>query len=119
MMANVFEHGDVVYLNFDPSHRHEPAGWHYAVVISPFRVNCMCALTLVAPITSRDNGYPLHVPIAEGNEVHGFVQVEGLRSIDLGWHEQQGLLRTAGFLDDNTMARVMGRVAVFTGLDET
>ena len=119
MMASVFEHGDVVYLNFDPSHRHEPAGWHYAVVISPFRVNCMCALTLVAPITSRDNGYPLHVPIAEGNEVHGFVQIEGLRSIDLGLHEQQGLLRTAGFLDDDTMARVMGCVAVFTGLDET
>lgn len=117
-MIGVFEHGDVVHLNFDPSHRHEPAGWHYAVVISPFRVNCMCALTLVAPITSTDNGYPLHVRIADGNEVHGFVQVEGLRSLDLGWHAQQGCLKTAGSLDDDTMAKVMGRVASFTGLEE-
>ncbi len=117
-MISIFEHGDVIRLNFDPSHRHEPAGWHYAVVISPFRVNRMCALTLVAPITSTDNGYPFHVKIADGNEVSGFVQVEGIRSLDLGWHEQQGCLEVAGVLDDEMMAKVMGRVAAFTGLDE-
>lgn len=115
-MAAIFEHGDVVSLNFDPSHGHEPAKRHYAVVISPFQVNLMCALTLVAPITSTDNGYPLHVKINDGCEITGFVQVEGLRSIDLDWHEAHGALRTAGSLDDDTMERVMGRVAVFCGL---
>lgn len=116
MMVPVFEHGDVIYLNFDPSHGHEPATWHYAVVISPFEVNSRCALTLVAPITSRDNGYPLHVRISDLNEVSGFVQVEGLRSLDLAWHAARGLLKTAGSLDDDTMERVMGRVAVYCGL---
>lgn len=115
-MAAIFEHGDVVCINFDPTHGHEPAKRHYAVVISPFRMNLMCSLTLVAPITSTDNGFPLHVRIAEGNEVSGFVQVEGLRSVDLDWHESHGLLETAGSLDDTTMERVMGRVSVFCGL---
>ncbi len=118
-MLSIFEHGDVVYLNFDPSHRHEPAGWHYAVVISPFRVNNMTALTLVAPITSSDNGFPLHVRIADGNPIAGFVQAEGLRSLDLGWHESNGVLRHIGALDDDTMERVMGMIAIYTGLDQT
>lgn len=114
----IFEHGDVVYVNFDPSHGHEPAKPHYAVVISPFEVNVRCALTLVAPITSTDNGFPFHVKINDGNEVSGFVQVEGLRTLDLGWHEARGFLKTAGSLDTDTMSKVMGRVAVFTGLME-
>lgn len=116
-MTGVYEHGDVVYLNFSPSHRHEPAGWHYAVVISPFHVNVKTSLTLVAPITSTDNGFPLHAPIAEGNPIEGFVQVEGLRSLDLGWHEAHGALKRIGSLDDDTMAHVMSLVAIYAGLD--
>lgn len=116
-MIGVYEHGDVVYLNFSPSHRHEPAGWHYAVVISPFHVNVKTSLTLVAPITSTNNGFPLHAPIAKDNPVEGFVQVEGLRSLDLGWHEAHGALKHIGSLDDETMAHVMGLVALYTGLE--
>lgn len=117
-MLSVYDHGDVVYLNFDPSNRHEPAGWHYAVVISPFRINCSCSLTLVAPVTSTDNGYPLHTFIREGNPISGFIQAEGIRSLDLGWHESHTALEYIGSLDDETMSDVMARIALFTGLDE-
>ena len=72
----IFEQGDIISINFDPSKRHEPAGRHYAVVVSPWEVNNRCSLTAVLPITSRDNGYPLHVPIAAGNCIGGFVQCE-------------------------------------------
>lgn len=112
----ICEQGDIVSINFDSSLRHEPAGRHYAVVISPWEVNCMSALTLVAPVTSRDNRFPLHVPIAEGNAVYGFVQCEALRAIDLETREQQGLVECVGALDDATMEQVMARVAVATGL---
>ena len=44
----ICEQGDIVSINFDPSLRHEPAGRHYAVVISPWEVNRMSALTWVA-----------------------------------------------------------------------
>ncbi len=113
----ICEQGDLISLNFDPSLRHEPAGRHYAAVISPWHVNSMSALTLVAPITSRDNHYPLHVKIADGNPVHGFVQCEALRAIDLDARESKGVAERIGALDDETMTHVMECVRVVTGLD--
>lgn len=113
----ICEQGDVVSLNFDPSKRHEPAGRHYAVVLSPWEVNRMCSLTVLAPITSRDNGYPLHVPIAEGNDVYGFVQCEALRAMDLDVREREGSAEVETRLDDVTMSEVLARVAVVLGLD--
>lgn len=113
----ICEQGDLISLNFDPSLRHEPAGRHYATVISPWHVNSMSALTLVAPITSRDNHYPLHVKIADGNPVHGFVQCEALRAIDLDACESRGVAERVGALDDETMTHVMECVRVVTGLD--
>ena len=112
----ICEQGDIVSLNFDPSMRHQPAGRHYAVVISPWNVNNMSALTLVAPVTSRDNHYPLHVPITTGNPVFGFVQCEALRAMDLDTRERQGRASVVGQLDDETLAQVLACVKVVTGL---
>lgn len=114
----VAEQGDIVSLNFDPSRRHEPAGRHYAVVLSPWHVNRMSALTLLAPITSRDNGYPLHVPIAEGNDVHGFVQCEAIRAMDLNVREQENVAEIIGAIDDNTLAEVLACVLVVLGVED-
>ena len=118
MVAVICEQGDIVSLNFDPSRRHEPAGRHYAVVLSPWDVNRMCSLTTVVPVTSRDNGYPLHVPIAEGNEIYGFVQCEALRAMDLDVREREGSAEVIGQLDDTTLSEVLARVKVVLGLDE-
>lgn len=76
----------------------------------------MCALTLIAPVTSRDSGFPLHVGIGEGNCIYGFVQCEALRAIDLDAWQNAGRAKRIGALDDATMVRVMQRVAVATGL---
>ncbi|MEC4176109.1 type II toxin-antitoxin system PemK/MazF family toxin [Adlercreutzia sp. R7] len=114
----IAEQGDIVSLNFDPSRRHEPAGRHYAVVLSPWHVNRMSALTLLAPITSRDNGYPLHVPIAEGNDVHGFVQCEAIRAMDLNVREQENAAEIIGAIDDNTLAEVLACVLVVLGVED-
>lgn len=114
----ICEQGDIVSLNFDPSRRHEPAGRHYALVLSPWPVNRMCSLTLMAPITSVDNGYPLHVRMSEGNPINGFVQCEALRSMDLGVREQEGAVEVVGAVDDDTLARVMATVLVVLGLEE-
>ena len=112
----ICEQGDVVSLNFDSSLAHEPAGRHYAIVISPWQVNSMSALTLLAPVTSRDNRFPLHVPIAPGNPIYGFVQCEALRAVDLDSRERKGAAEVVGSIDDATLEQVMERVAVVTGL---
>lgn len=114
----ILEQGDIIDLDFDPSKQHEPAGRHYALVLSPWEINRMCALTLLAPITSRDNGYPLHVPIAEGNPVHGFVQCEAIRSVDLGARFHEGKVEVVGAIDDNTLADTLARVLIVLGVEE-
>lgn len=113
----ICEQGDIVGVNFDPSLRHEPAGRHYGIVVSPWEVNRMCALTTLVPITSTDNGYPFHVPIAEGNAIDGFVQCEGIRAIDLETRAAQGRVERVGALDDETLSRVLATVLVVLGLD--
>jgi len=112
----IFEQGDIVSINFDPSKMHEPAGRHYAVVISPWVINSMSSLTVVAPVTSRDNKYPLHVPIGHNNPIHGFIQCEAIRAIDLDARLQDGTLKHVGQLDDETMKEVMAHIAAVIGL---
>lgn len=113
----ICEQGDIVLLDFDPSLAHEPAGRHYAIVISPWQVNLMSALTLVVPVTSRDNGYPLHVEIEEGNPIYGFAQCEAIRAIDLTTRANSGKASIVGKVDDVTLSGVLGRVRVMCGLD--
>ena len=117
MVVLICEQGDIVSLNFDPSRRHEPAGRHYGIVLSPWEVNRMSALTVLVPVTSVDNGYPLHVPIAAENEISGYVQCEAPRAMDLGARFAEGSAEVVGALDDDTLARVMACVAVVLGLE--
>ncbi|WP_151197466.1 type II toxin-antitoxin system PemK/MazF family toxin [Eggerthella sp. YY7918] len=117
MVALICEQGDIVSINFDPSKRHEPAGRHYAIVLSPWEINRMSTLTTLVPVTSTDNGYPLHVRIAEGNPIHGFIQCEAIRAIDLGVREQQGAVEVVGALDDGTLAETLARVLVVLGVE--
>ena len=113
----IFEQGDIISINFDPSKRHEPAGRHYALVVSPWHINSRCSLTSVLPITSRDNGYPLHVRIAAGNCIEGFVQCEAVRAMDLAAREAEDALRLEGTLDDATLSQALGCLKVALGLD--
>lgn len=87
-----FFKGDVVCTDFDPSKGHEQNKRRYAVVLSNDDYNSRCTLTMICPITSTDNGYPLHVDITDTrmdiaptrrNEVSGFAEVEQLKALDL------------------------------------
>ena len=114
----ICEQGDIISINFDPSKRHEPAGRHYAIVISPWHINMRSSLTLLAPVTSTDNGYPLHIKIASGNEIEGFVQCEALRAMDLGVRETEKSIEVVGALDDDTLSQILSCILVVLGIDE-
>ena len=114
----ICEQGDIVSINFDPSMRHEPTGRHYAVVVSPWHVNRMSSLTVVVPITSTDNGYPLHVALPSDGDVVGFAQCEAIRAMDLNAREAQGAVRVEGSVDDDTLADITARICVTLGLEE-
>lgn len=87
-----FSRGDIFRLDFDPSCGHEQTRRRYAVVVSSDWYNTHCNLTMICPITSTDNGYPLHVDLGEqqvlvqdsdADVIHGFIQVEQLKALDL------------------------------------
>ena len=115
----ICEQGDIVSINFDPSRRHEPAGRHYALVISPWKVNWVSSLCIMCPITSTNNGYPFHVRIADGNPVFGYVQCEAIRAMDLGARELErpDAVQLVGAVDDGTLAAVLACVKIVCGLD--
>ena len=80
----IFNQGDIIEVNFDSTMGHEPAKRRPALVVSTDAFNLRSSMTFVAPITSIDNGYPLHVRISdEGAGVCGCVCVEQARSLDL------------------------------------
>ncbi|MDR2196488.1 MAG: type II toxin-antitoxin system PemK/MazF family toxin [Coriobacteriales bacterium] len=113
MGVPVYQQGDILFIDFNPSKGHEPAKRHPALVVSSTRVNYLTNLTLLAPITSRDNRFPLHVRIAPGNTVHGFVQVEALRALDL---ESRTGVERIGAVDDETLSAVLEAIGVLVGI---
>lgn len=84
---NVYRQGDIVVVCFDPTLGHEPKKSRPALVVSNDDFNQHCSLSLVAPITSRDNGFPMHIAIPDGLNAGGFVCCEQVRAVDLDARE--------------------------------
>ena len=78
-----FSQGEIVEFDFGPSLGSEPAMRRPALVVSSDRFNMTTSMTLVCPITSVDNGFPLHIKLPEGLDTHGFVAAEQVRAFDL------------------------------------
>lgn len=80
--------GEVWEVDLSPSRGHEQAGRRPALVVSTDRFNHGAAgLVIVAPLTSRARGIPLHVeldPPEGGVRERSFVKPEDVRSISVG-----------------------------------
>ncbi len=109
----IFQQGDILLIDFNPSKGHEPKDRHPAIVVSSTRVNYMTNLILLAPITSTDNKFPLHVPIASGNPISGYVQCEALRALDL---KTRAGVKRIGEVDDDTLSAILEAVGVVVGI---
>ncbi len=76
--------GDLVEFDFSPSEGHEPRGRRPGLVVSSDEFNWSTSMTLVCPVTTTDNGFPLHLPLPDGlDEVYGCVALEQVRAYDL------------------------------------
>lgn len=60
-MTTMFCQGDIIEFDFSPSEGHEPKGRRLALVVSTDRFNIATSMTLVCPVTTTDNGFPLHM----------------------------------------------------------
>ena len=110
----LYEQGDIIEVNFNPTVGHEPQKLRPALVVSVgYFNNVASSLTVVCPITSTVNKHPLHIEIPEDNVVSGCVCVEQLRAIDLSSPLRQAR-HLGSSLDQATMAAVLDAIgAVF------
>ena len=93
-MSELVRPGDVVEFDFSPSVGHEPMGRRPGLVVSGFDFNTATSMTLVCPITTRDNGFPLHLVLPEVDECRGRVVLEQVLCFELsrrgrGLHDQR------------------------------
>jgi len=114
-MKGLFSQGDFVLVDFDPTVGHEPKKRRPALVVSTDRFNSLLSsLAVVCPITSVDNGYPLHIEIAPGNATEGFICTEQLRAVDL--KHRKAARMEGGTLDEETMGSVLTVMGAIFGI---
>ncbi|HQU09004.1 MAG TPA: type II toxin-antitoxin system PemK/MazF family toxin [Opitutales bacterium] len=76
------QRGDIVHCHFDePPTGHEQGFARYAIVLSPSEYNKSTGLCIVAPISSKEKGYPFEVPVRIG-KIHGVILADQIKSID-------------------------------------
>ena len=96
--------GEIIRVSLDPTLGHEPKKTRPVLVVSANSFNMHSSLTYVAPITSVNNGYPLHLSIDENDAgVEGFVCLEQMRSIDLNARPYKKL----GTLSSETLDNIL------------
>ncbi len=82
-MTYIPDHGDLVYLEFDPQAGHEQMGKRPALVVSNKTFNQFTKLTMVCPITNTQRNYPLHVTLDSRTKTTGVIMCEQVKSLDL------------------------------------
>jgi mRNA interferase MazF len=106
----LFEQGDFIEVNFNPTVGHEPQKMRPALVVSTsYFNNVVSSLTVVCPITSTVNGHPLHIELPKDSEVRGCICVEQLRAIDLSDH-RRNVKKLDAMIDEKTMDEVLSAI---------
>lgn len=75
--------GDIIKVNINPQAGHERAGNRLALVITNDFFNQKANVTMVCPIISTDNQFPLHIPLDSRTETTGVVLCEYVKALDL------------------------------------
>ena len=79
----IYDQGDIVELNIDPTKGHEPAKQRLALVVSTCDFDISNSMTIVCPISSREKNFFLHEPLPDDCVVDGSVIMEQVRAVDL------------------------------------
>ncbi|MEN6412999.1 MAG: type II toxin-antitoxin system PemK/MazF family toxin [Veillonellales bacterium] len=76
------EIGDIILLNFVPQSGNEIQKRRPALVISCTFFNETTGFSVVCPITSTQNSFPLHISLDSRTTTHGDILIEQLKSLD-------------------------------------
>ena len=88
-MVNIFEQGDIIYLDFNPQTGHEQKGRRPAVVISNNVFNKFSKLLMVCPITNTNKHLPFHVELDNRTNITGVILCDQAKMLDVGSRNAQ------------------------------
>ena len=104
-----FKQGDIIKVSFDPSVGHEPKKTRPAVVISKDFFNDTTSLTIVCPLSSRENSFFLHEPIPDDASISGYILLEQLQALDLDGRNAKKI----GALEKEDMKYILSSIKSF------
>ena len=99
----IYEQGDIIEVDFDPTRGHEPSKQRPALVVSSYDFNISNSMTIVCPISSREKDFFLHERLPESCEVDGSVIMEQVRAIDLDARPSRRICS----LDEESLQRIL------------
>lgn len=80
------EQGQIIMIILDPTKGHEQSGYRPAMVASNNDFNQLCGgMVKIIPITSNEKYFPLHVKLPKLDTIHGVLELEHERSLDLSF----------------------------------
>ncbi|MCC4359022.1 type II toxin-antitoxin system PemK/MazF family toxin [Limosilactobacillus reuteri] len=78
--------GQIIKISLNPTEGHEQGGYRPALVVSNNDFNQLCGgMVKIMPITSNEKYFPLHVKLPKLDNIHGVVELEHERSLDLSF----------------------------------
>lgn len=103
------EQGDIVWLDFSPTHGHEQSGTRPALVVSSTDFNRLTGLMIVCPITSTPRNYPTCVMLDERTATHGTILCHQLRTMDYVARGVNGKEK----VPEDILQEVLDKISVF------
>jgi mRNA interferase MazF len=83
VMKYIPEQGDIVYFDFSPTQGREQGGLRPGLVMNRGFLSKASGLALIAPITSKQKGYPFEVPI-QTKGISGVALIDQIKAVDYG-----------------------------------
>ncbi len=105
--------GDIVWVDFSPTHGHEQSGRRPAIVVSEHAYIAVSRLCVVCPITSHAKGYSNEVPI-KANGVAGVVLIDQLKTLDI----DARVLKKIARADSETLENIRRRIGIILGMNK-
>ena len=104
--------GDIVWVDFSPTHEHEQSGRRPAIIVSERAYIAASRFCIVCPITSRAKGYSNEVPI-KAKDIVGVVLIDQLKTLDIDARSLKKIART----DMETLENIRQRIGLILGMD--
>jgi|SRR3989344_772720 len=103
--------GDIVWVDFSPTHGHEQAGRRPAIVVSVRSYTKASGLCTVCPVTSQVKGYANEIPLTSGRIV-GAILSDQHKTIDI----DARALRRLGKVHPAVLADIRTRIGLILGI---